>query len=365
MFKFKKYRKEYIWENDTVSIVFQNLSYQAFNELSIVKSIDDIMYLYYNVSIYSKGKNYKKIAEVATYDAPALKSLIDLLDSFINSTINIEEDGQKIYQSGRLVGYAYTGEAIGEDWYKIVQTTNSDNMFSVFIGTCVDFYHPFTVGVNVNGLNLDDLKELYKCVTTFIQDGINTINKNIYKHNIIQNKSLEIKDGKLYVYECDVSLIPETDKINKNKIMNIYAVGDKIDSIECFVNKNKDDFKVKEIINPGKIVKIKPDQIVFENHNVNIDDLITIWSFDESKLDFDTKEIAYDFLTILSKEEEKEFLDNDVLYLFEKYSEAIINRTNMYREEHNLKEFFKTHERNVKENVKIVIKIIKRRLENV
>lgn len=316
-FKFIKTEdNRFRWESNFMILEYSEPSIQAFQEYLPVKDFKDIMYYYYTVKIFKKIDNSKEIlvSERDVYDFPCIDELKWIIEHQLNNNPTI--NGQKIeYQSGD-VRYKETFESEGfacEDFYSISKSTDENNKnerYSIYIGTTYDDNGDLTSnGIRTPHINRIDLKELLKCVDSFIQYSIDKNNNELEK----LNDKFIIKDDKLYEYDYE------------NNLDNIYVIGEFIKNI-TFIDNNKQCEEVDLIISD-----LRRDKVFFKGGLcLFTKDIRYMYSkVQDNKLTYNEQQCAEDFTSILNTDEKHEFISNDVNELLLKYKNAIVNRTKM------------------------------------
>ena len=354
-FKFNKVRNKFRWESDCMVLEFSNPSVQGFSDYIQLQNEKEIMYYYYTVKIFKKIVQWddddneivklKLVADRWTHDFPTILQLKWILNYQLNDNTKI--DGQKHeYQSGNI-RYSKTMATEGfacEDFYEITKNVNSegiDDEYIVYCGTTFDLQGDLnSSGIRTPYVCKEDIEELLKCVSSFIQYSLEVHNKEakLWQH------CYEIKNNKIYEYNSD------NGKINKNKIESIYIIGD-ILNITTVVDNTENEYD-KVVIS-----KIEGDNIILESGSI-INSNSIVYVSDEvakEKLKYKEDKIAEDFLSILSDVEVEEFKNCDTYDLLEKYNRAIIGRTWMCRDEHE----FSSMDSNSGDKISLVTSIVK------
>lgn len=354
-FKFNKVRNKFRWESDFMILEFSNPSVQGFSDYIQLQNEKEIMYYYYTVKIFKKIVQWddddneivklKLVADRRTHDFPTMLQLKWILNYQLNDDSRI--DGQKIeYQSGDII-YSKTMATEGfacEDFYEITKSINSDgndDRYIAYCGTTFDLQGDLnSSGIRTPYVCKEDIEELLKCVSSFIQYSLEAHNKEVK----LWSHCYEIKNNKIYEYNSD------NGKINKNKIESIYTIGDVLD-ITTVVNNVENEYD-KVVIS-----KIEGENIILESGNIITSSSIAYISDEvaKEKLKYKEDKIAEDFLNILSEEEVEEFKIGDIDDLLEKYNRAIIGRTWMFRDEHE----FSSMDSNGGDRISLVTSIVK------
>lgn len=382
MFRFIKKDKYFCWSNNQLGIVFSDGEFQAKDEFMYVNGPEDILYFYYSVAATKKtGNCYNEISSAVTHDFPQILSLIDILRWMLE---NVDEVPLNEYQSVFLPDrkhYSYsiqTDDWMYEDFYKLTrhvfefddgrQTTS----FDLYFGASAEGLGSLnTAGINIFNLCEDEIKELLKTAESFVDYCISIHNERIGERNQKDVDSYSIRHGKLY-------------QIKDNCIENIFEVGSENLEIICMDGTVKDKNYTSKCYAGCKINKIVDDSIevlydyletrtgdfvkMTEPIVIKINTILDVFNnVSEPELSYGEKEIADDFFKILTKEELDEFIkseDDDKLY--DRWAEAICNRTWMCRDEHKyfIPKLHKGGVEAVERNIEYVIRLIKKKAKD-
>lgn len=364
-FTFESENGVYTWKNRNIKVEFSNPRIQPHHE-SFLKDTDDILYYYYNMRVsryaWIDGEyEWKIVAEANAYDAPAVTYFCALIEEALYYLDKFDERWEVFgYESGDK---AYsktlkTGGFINEDYYRIVKTMSPDKCitsYSVFVGSGIGGEN--FIGVNIGCLNERDMRALLECVEGFIRYSIDNENEKIRKSYRISSKKFKHVDGRIYEY-CT-----RGDEIDFNKIEEIYSVGDKLDDVTVAVF--EDDFIRDSDYHKLTISSVTDEGITFHDGTYLLfGDITYMCAFpSEELLCYGPTEIAADFYERLSASEREDFSSLSEEELFEKYGEAILGRTAMCRDEHNLpilaERTEENYHANVYENIRRIIPMIK------
>lgn len=343
-FKFIKDKNKFIWQNNSIKIQFSKPNIQAYPEFDTLDDDKKIMYYYYNVKILKKVATYKNIdedkpiykwktlTEINTYDFPCIQQLKDIINYQINN--NPTKNGQKIRYLDGDIKYKETLSTEGfacDDFYEISKYSDDkglENHYSIYFGCTLDIQSSMdNEGIRINYIDEEEIKELLKCVNDFISFSINLYNKTITTYNKLHTKNKEIISGKIYEYTI------EKNKINKNKIENIFVIND-FGNFTCVKKKNK---KYETIeYEKMSIQKINKSSITLNNNiEIPINELLNIYDdIPKEKLNYNIDDITQDFIDILDDKEKEIFKKEKLENLIQKYKMPLINRTWMCRPEH-------------------------------
>lgn len=360
-FKYRRNKENFIWQNKRIKIVFSNPSMQSIDECIYAKSIEDILYLYYNMTIYIKeDSKWIKKNNVYTYDFPKIIALKKILNIMLNHKYTKEECQLNEYEPNNKM-YSYTlstDSFLCDDTFRLTRYDLYDDneldstSYTLYCGcsisNCGDIN---TIGINMINLSDDEIKNLETCVNEFLAYVIEKNNKTV-RNRILSNK-FKIQYNKLYKY-------------NNSEIKSFYVINDICD-IEV-LNGSIDDINLQtNTYNNVRIIDLQDDKIFIEYESktivINTDKICFIdRDIPDVYLYYTEQNIESDFLLLLS-EEEKEYLkkiDQDKFY--EIYQNALIERYWMYRDEHKFYRYKKKDTENVKYIVKHILKNIKTNL---
>ena len=353
----------YIWKNRNIKVEFSDPRIRSHHEAAL-EDVEDILYYYYNMKVshyaWINGENeWRVIAEANTYDAPAVTYFRGLIEEALYYMDKFDESWEVFeYESGDK-SYSKTletGGFINEDYYRIVKTMSPDRCttgYSVFIGSGIGGEN--FIGINVGSLNERDMRALLECVEGFIRYSIDNENEKIRKSNLICSQRFKHVSGRIYEYCAD------REGINFEAVEEIYSVGDRLDDVTIAVPEGEL-FRDKDY-HGLTISAVNDEGITFTDGTyLRFGEITYMNAFPtEDMLCYGPAEIAADFCDRLSAAEENEFrlLPEDML--FKKYSEAILGRTAMCRDEHNLPVLTDETDNhaNVYENIRRIIPMIK------
>lgn len=369
---------KYTIESEKIKVEFSNPSIQAHDEYGYLMGEKSILYYYYTVETYiKKGKHWKKMFSTNAYDFPGILDFKEILKSFIEGIPSSRYQKDVLEKSSGYTCRNYTLKVGGlvEDYYllnhQIIMENSKEisNEYTLTIGNALDYRAYEVESVTFNCLSLKDLEKIYEIVSDFVKFSIDSENKKNKAYNNKCINSWRYVDGKIYQMNEDES------------IESIFVVGDLVDSAiilegdlenNNYYSRTISKFIIEEI-NKNSIVLKKVCQYsdndgandVSEIEVVNFSTLLYLFtSISDKKLNYNENDIEKDFTSLLSEFEKIEFKQKSIDYLFNKYKNAIIDRTWMCREEHNLPIRVKdagNHE-NVYASVRVIIENIKNSL---
>lgn len=387
-FYFKKitcnYKTKYIWQSQDMKLVFSDASFQAFDDCAYVKDVNNILYLYYDVDIYSHSyiynkngkecKNWNKVASVKTYDFPTILQLQSMLNKMLNEEIALEDCRKINYYAHNefdSIGYEYICRTEGffcDDHYQITRILRkkegiSDNIsYMFYAGASIDSQGSISsIGMTTYSTE-EGMKKLLECVNTFIKDTIDKHNENVREYNK-ENINTYMKFGEnrmLCTKKGDEAIFTINEKLN-----SITTIENDLDSNDFYSEKYKN-VQIKSIDEDGIVIcngyLCKGDENfikdIEKNVKISYKKIISVYNeIDDTVLHYNEMQIIEDFINnILTDFELEEFEKNDLKYLYDKWGNIIIDRYWMFRTEHNFETFIK--EKDMEENVHNAIEFI-------
>ena len=370
--KFVKNNK-YGFKSDKIKVEFSNPTIQPYNEDAYCHNEKNIMYYYYTVTAWVKeGRSWKKLFTAYPYDFPQLLTFKAILKYFLEDA-KIEDYQKTKCEAG--VWYSHfldTGKLV-EDMYYVSHSIldmdgyiRTDN-YNISVGKPFECHSTNGISVNINNLKRSDLEVIYTCVSEFVDYSIRITNEACIARNKEDLASWKVEDGKLYKMKNDGL-----------SIESVYVVGDDMDDATILRGDiNTTDFssyKIADFI----IDEIREDAILLSSGyirdggeyskitaptEIKLNTLLSLFeNMSEERVHFNEEQIKEDFKGILSEKEKKEFVEKSVDYLFEKWDSALIDRTWMCRDEHNLPNRVKNkgnHE-NVHASTRFIIEELKK-----
>lgn len=271
------------WENTDISISVQNLSVEGDSCYQTINCMEDIRYIDYELEIQTKDK---KISGVVA-DFSQLFLLLDITESLKETKVH----------------------SFFEDSYGLEKREDDS-----YLLTC-----GFELEVVQAILTKQELKDLHDKINQCVLDAITQHNKTLEAHLLEEGKNKDIREYRLFQYESDDS------------ISNMFSVGEEISFI---LNR---DGKLREM--RGTIERIGDKQIeietVRETIHVSPSELVDVFNQPtEEEISYSIEEMAEQFVYEYPCFIRNDFLTSDIDTLQEKYSNILINRFWMCREEH-------------------------------
>ena len=331
-YTFKHDKDCFEWSNDTIKLIFREPVITAINEGLPVESINDIMYFYYDIEIHILNCGNWDIKTMQSFDFPGIFQLQDILSNLDpeSQRCNFECQENIISDDESIFVRTERTDSLRDDMYEIVISLNSKTDYetcNLFVG----FHHQnksVCDGFYFHDLTIDDFISLKETVDSFIKYAISMKNIVTAKSNYIMRSSLVKIGDNLYQYMQNYSTVnPELDP---KKIEAIYAVGDVVNvdyiNSECSKCENVE----------GVLNKIENDSICVDGIEYKFDDIVALNnSVPDEILKYNISQAKKDFMDIMGNYEKIMFMSMPKEILFNLYSEAIVNRTWMCREEHN------------------------------
>ena len=378
MIKYERNEDRFSFESENLKVIFSEPRIQAHDEYGACRDEKDILYYYYGVEVWSKkdSNKWKLLFELGTYDFPEILNFKSMLEVLLEGNINIRNYQRADCGEGH-VWYIYhlDSSPLCEDFYTITHTILKEDgklhheNYAVTVGKALDYSCSEVQSVSFGNLSKQDLETIYKCVKEFVDYSVEEAHNIIVERDKNGLDAFKIESGKLY----------EMNK-NKTQVLAVYVPGDEIEEVKILngdINSKNfksrsicrfkiDDFTEDSIIISSGYEDIRGDyRRITEREEIKLNVLLDLFDdVSEEKLKYNEEEIANDFIQVLSEKEQEEFETQSETFLFEKWKEAILNRTWMCREEHNLPKRVKDlgkHE-NVYASIKEIINMIKEKL---
>lgn len=317
---------------------------QGQHEYQIIHSEQDIMYMYYTMTIqYKKNKKYKTVCGKSICDFPALFSFELMLKEALQEKYSPEWQRDTLRnQEIMFTNTQSTQSSFSEDVYAIrhvVVPIDDYEVFYVTFGGSLDTQcDSDCFGVTLT-MQKKDIKELYRIICEFIADAIRQQNE------IIRGWKKQYENRVITMYDShhnDVIIVKNYQ--NPEYIDDVFFAGDEIscvtvpyeegdDGLEksydnILIEKIDDDWNIVVHGYDGKQAIIQPKDIVYISRDCT-----------PAERSFDEEAIKNDILTkfdfkVPAYQKKKDFIQI--------YQEMIISRYWMYHSAHP----FNTWERN-------------------
>lgn len=378
----KKYKRNNIrstWKHDDIKIVFSEPEIQASESVVHVKDVNDILFYYYTMKVYRKtNKNWKKELVSFTWNSPALLCIEKMATELLKD--DFEDGSWQMAGCGDSVWYKKSFETdsiVNEDYYqmgRVVTFYCGERLESFFmtVGTGFDSKHDrhtdFMPCISINFLNRDGFLGFVNTVKNFINKSIIFFNITQKENMALESVSRKILRGKMYEYK------DRYEGYGCNKLDYVYVPGDEIsltlkekyEGEDVFVDYRNCRLTGVEnsrigngyITITGGYKMFRHTTEYLESKQIKIPVELIMYSSSnepEERLTFNKKQCVNDFLSIMSEEEKAEFATTPLDTITEKWFDAVVNRSWLYRKEHGFKHKKKT--------AKKIIKKIKKKCE--
>ncbi len=378
--KFHSEADKYSFESENMKIVFSEPNIQAWDEYGYCKNSKGILYYYYSVEAFIKKNNkWKEFFELGTYDFPQILVFEEMLKIILSGLRN-PEDYQKVVVNEEENHYwllkTYDLGAFSDDYYAVKHEIYMEHgvkekeSYSVIVGKPFDIHCDEVQSLEFKQLSKGDLEVIYRCICGFINYTIQKHNDRAVEYNKSEIQSWFISEGKLYKMTEDGTGID-----------SVYVAGDKIDTAKVlcgdlnssdFYSIDFSHFSIDAIEDDGFIIssgvvedRNRNYRKITKSKKIKLSVLISLFEdMQDEKLAYSEDEIVLDFMSILSESEKEEFRKESVDFLYTKWKNAILNRTWMCRDEHNLPKRVKdtgNHE-NVYASIRVIVESIKNSL---
>lgn len=367
------------WIYDDVKVEFSEPSIQAWESVVHAKSVKDILYYYYTMTVYRRNDKKKWKGEFISYacDFQALLCVNGMAEELLKDDF----DGgtwqkTQIPDSDGIIWYKKsidTAGIINEDIYRLARTVRIDedeklDWFTVDVGSGNDpRFAPYTGGaafVSFDMLKREDFMAFVNTVKDFIDKSIKAFNQEQDKNIQLEAGARVVKNGKLYEYKDRIEGIARC-----NKLESVYIPGD---SLDFKIKTQKDDKDIFVDFHNCRLVSVedgfitvtdgyktvhqKPESLEGQQVRIPVETIMYSNAIEPStKLRFSKKQCMDDFYAIMSDEEKAEFAETPIDALVEKWFGAVVDRTWIFRDEHGF--------RNPRKTTKKIIKKIKKKCQ--
>lgn len=367
------------WIYDDVKVEFSEPSIQAWESVVHAKSVKDILYYYYTMTVYRRNDKKKWKREFISYacDFQALLCVNGMAEELLKDDF----DGgtwqkTQIPDSDGIIWYKKsidTAGIINEDIYRLARTVRIDedeklDWFTVDVGSGNDpRFAPYTGGaafVSFDMLKREDFMAFVNTVKDFIDKSIKAFNQEQDKNIQLEVGARVVKNGKLYEYKDRIEGIARC-----NKLESVYIPGD---SLDFKIKTKKDDKDIFVDFHNCRLVSVedgfitvtdgyktvhqKPESLEGQQVRIPVETIMYSNAIEPStKLRFSKKQCMDDFYAIMSDEEKAEFAETPIDALVEKWFGAVVDRTWIFRDEHGF--------RNPRKTTKKIIKKIKKKCQ--
>lgn len=367
------------WIYDDVKVEFSEPSIQAWESVVHAKSVKDILYYYYTMTVYRRNDKKKWKREFISYacDFQALLCVNGMAEELLKDDF----DGgtwqkTQIPDSDGIIWYKKsidTAGIINEDIYRLARTVRIDedeklDWFTVDVGSGNDpRFAPYTGGaafVSFDMLKREDFMAFVNTVKDFIDKSIKAFNQEQDKNIQLEAGARVVKNGKLYEYKDRIEGIARC-----NKLESVYIPGD---SLDFKIKTQKDDKDIFVDFHNCRLVSVedgfitvtdgyktvhqKPESLEGQQVRIPVETIMYSNAIEPStKLRFSKKQCMDDFYAIMSDEEKAEFAEIPIDALVEKWFGAVVDRTWIFRDEHGF--------RNPRKTTKKIIKKIKKKCQ--
>lgn len=367
------------WIYDDVKVEFSEPSIQAWESVVHAKSVKDILYYYYTMTVYRRNDKKKWKREFISYacDFQALLCVNGMAEELLKDDF----DGgtwqkTQIPDSDGIIWYKKsidTAGIINEDIYRLARTVRIDedeklDWFTVDVGSGNDpRFAPYTGGaafVSFDMLKREDFMAFVNTVKYFIDKSIKAFNQEQDKNIQLEAGARVVKNGKLYEYKDRIEGIARC-----NKLESVYIPGD---SLDFKIKTQKDDKDIFVDFHNCRLVSVedgfitvtdgyktvhqKPESLEGQQVRIPVETIMYSNAIEPStKLRFSKKQCMDDFYAIMSDEEKAEFAETPIDALVEKWFGAVVDRTWIFRDEHGF--------RNPRKTTKKIIKKIKKKCQ--
>ncbi len=346
-FDFIKENGVYIWRNGGISLEYSEPMITPHSNTPLRRP-EDILYYYYNMEVKVSSYNVEKqdyewvhVTGVTTHDFPAIRGFADCLNAIIYDYNRFDESWE-VYSCGdeddddvekTYVKTIELRHLLAEDCYEIKKYMNPHScttFYRIFMGTAAG---GASMGVYTYELTENDIRALLKCVESFIRYSIECYNEHNKVSSDFYTSLFRPVNGKLYEYYAEPW---ESLTCDFRSVGAIYQAGDVLQEIYVLVTED-DGVCWEKKLHYKTIEEVTEKEVRFtDGTSARFGEITDIWHDYDNLVSLSAEEIKEDFENRLGEAERKDFTELSEEELYEKYSEAILDRSAMCRDEHNL-----------------------------
>lgn len=342
----------FCWTNDTYKLCYTRPDMEAVNEdniLDIENGENEILSFDYHMQLLVSKRNDPKNTEkdkaedneesdrevwetlinAAAYDFPNVRQLKadirTILDSDMEDAQIVRDNSGEPYEKVLCLGTEGTYVEDGYVLRRIKRYPESDtpDMYELEVGTNCGVDSGIAQFYRLTGLNREDIRSLYTCVTRFIENA-----EDLYNHRLKLRRDREKHNKRI---DGEVLMCMENS-------FELVTEGEELAGIEYWDFKGEKltkeyNARVRSIDGDAGSIDLESGEMLYMDQIYSIDKK----SPTEEMLCMGVEEISEDFCdSILVKTVTMldDFETMEVYDLCEKYGEYIDNRYYMYREEH-------------------------------
>ena len=342
----------FCWTNDTYKLCYTRPDMEAVNEdniLDIENGENEILSFDYHMQLLVSKRNDPKNTEkdkaedneesdrevwetlinAAAYDFPNVRQLKadirTILDSDMEDAQIVRDNSGEPYEKVLCLGTEGTYVEDGYVLRRIKRYPESDtpDMYELEVGTNCGVDSGIAQFYRLTGLNREDIRSLYTCVTRFIENA-----EDLYNHRLKLRRDREKHNKRI---DGEVLMCMENS-------FELVTEGEELAGIEYWDFKGEKltkeyNARVRSIDGDAGSIDLESGEMLYMDQIYSIDKK----SPTEERLCMGVEEISEDFCdSILVKTVTMldDFETMEVYDLCEKYGEYIDNRYYMYREEH-------------------------------
>ncbi len=342
----------FCWTNDTYKLCYTRPDMEAVNEdniLDIENGENEILSFDYHMQLLVSKRNdlentekdkaedneesdrevWETLINAAAYDFPNVRQLKadirTILDSDMEDAQIVRDNSGEPYEKVLCLGTEGTYVEDGYVLRRIKRYPESDtpDMYELEVGTNCGVDSGIAQFYRLTGLNREDIRSLYTCVTRFIENA-----EDLYNHRLKLRRDREKHNKRI---DGEVLMCMENS-------FELVTEGEELAGIEYWDFKGEKltkeyNARVRSIDGDAGSIDLESGEMLYMDQIYSIDKK----SPTEEMLCMGVEEISEDFCdSILVKTVTMldDFETMEVYDLCEKYGEYIDNRYYMYREEH-------------------------------
>ncbi len=366
-YRFARKKNIFSWESDWIRLIFSEPRVYAHRSgYSKCRGQEDIVSTCYTLQVLekrgSRGKErWMKAVDVTTFDFPALETLLVILEYFLKAE-KPDKQWSRFSAGDRKKLYSLTcntGGFYNEDFFEVTKNIRfrpKREWYELYVGQASGIRS--TRGMRIEDLSKNDIEQLKICIEEFLKYAIECYNTENRQTIDVCCAARCVVEGKLYTYAKNETYTA----VNYATLNHIFIPGDYVSRGELMHFEEEDYYS--ETFGESAIIELTETELVLEDGSrLPLDRIV---SMDvrptEEMLHYNQVRITEDFLALMTNAEKADFAQMTEEELYLKYHQAIRNRTQMYREEHNFPQTCEDLRENVHRIIRKIIHDIKKQV---
>lgn len=236
------------WKYENIKIEFSEPHIQEDDNVLFVNNIEQILYYYYNLTVYSKNKDsnkWKKMWTAYAHDAPAIFAIPQMINDLMKDDFDSDVWQKQQFSSREgqvhVMSKSYDSFSLfNEDDYCLKRLVvfdengnNESDEYRFFVGKSDDITSYISSGLLLRRLKKKDIIRLKKTAEEFIEKSIAVYNQNMEKYIKKNTKRFKTTENRTILFKYF------TDEGKKHQIETVFIPGDMFSEINVLVKDKK------------------------------------------------------------------------------------------------------------------------------